>query len=287
MWSLLEKQDFNTVTQYLQNNSPFTCPIYGNISSAGYNYRPIPMRSGLFYVYKTDDDKICGIIASFNDGNVMTHTTCMEAKEDILSIILRLPFHSVWGLDGTLPDRLKLSEKANISLDSRILNVMVLNKAKEDNDTCDGLEFIRIDRRFLLPSYIGFIKKCLWEGFGFRSNILDIRKRIRERTQLEPYWFLSHDNKFVAQVHIQAMTAQHGYIGGVCTLRNYRREGFARKIMQIACDFITEEGRIPALAVSSANQAANSLYDDMGFIKIGTTLVYMKEREFKGDENKE
>jgi predicted GNAT family acetyltransferase len=60
---------------------------------------------------------------------------------------------------------------------------------------------------------------------------------------------------------------------------------YEKQIMHMACDNINKNARTPALAVSSANKAACSLYENMGFETIGTTIVYMQERDFKGDEN--
>ncbi|MCK5130093.1 MAG: GNAT family N-acetyltransferase, partial [Clostridiales bacterium] len=259
-----------------------------NVSANGFKYKLSSMRSGIYYVYKEAKKDIEGIIAGFNDGNVMMYAVNETAKKSVLGILTTFPFHSVWGLDGTLPSNDVLSESANFKLDKRKLEVMVLptNAYQELNvEINDDMEFSRIDKRILFPSIITFIKICLWEGFGFKSNAYDIRKRIKERTDLEPYWFLSDNGVYVAQAHIQAMTKSHGYIGGVCTPRDSRGQGYAKQIMKIACNYIIQQGRIPSLAVSSTNVAAYNLYKSMGFQGIGETLVYMKEREFKGDEN--
>ncbi len=284
MWSMLEKKDFNNVMQYLQKHSPNTCPMYGNISSAGFIYKLTAMRSGVFYISTTETNEISGIIAGFNDGNIMVHSSDKSVQEGMLEIISALPFHSIWGLDGTLPDRDVLSKKANMKMDERILDIMTAT-LRYDNQLSRDMELIRIDKHFLTPNHISFIKKCLWEGFGFKSGSWDIRKRMKERTALEPYWFLKHNGVFVAQAHVQAMTKKHGYIGGVCTLRKFKRSGYARKIMEMVCENIYQAGRTPSLAVSSVNKSAYNLYKNMGFIKIGTIIVYMKERKFKGDEN--
>lgn len=287
MWNLLQKNDYQLALNYLQMNSPFTCPIYGNVASAGFAYKPKAMRSGIYYIYKMQsNNEIGGMIAGFNDGNVMIYISCDDARAHIMSIISSIPCHSVWELDGKPLDVDKLSNSMNMNMDERVLNVMV---ARDDNVRIQtlprGMDLVRIDKRLLTPSYYAFIKKCLWEGFGFKSNPWDIRKRIKERTNLEPYWFLSKNNNYVAQAHVQAMTNNHGYIGGVCTPRDCRRKGYAKQIMDMVCNFIYKEGRVPALAVSASNNAACKLYENMGFNTVGTTVVYMRERDFKGDEN--
>ncbi len=288
MWSLVEKEDFDKTLSYMKKHSPFTCPMYGNAIAAGLPYRLVAMRSGLYYAYKNEDDEICGIIVGYNDGNVMVHISCESARKNVIKIIAKLPFHSVWGLDGTLPDNKVLSDSANIVLDKRELQVMVMKPEAFNalsNNMTDDVKLIRIDDKRISPQKMSFIRKCLWEGFGFKSNSWDIRKRIKERTKLEPYWFLSHNKKYVAQAHVQAMTPAHGYIGGVCTPRDSRNKGYSKETMYHVCTYIMNEDRIPSLAVAKSNKAAYSLYNNMGFETVGTILVYMQERAYKGDEN--
>ena len=284
MWERLEKKDFKALLCYLEKHSPFTCPIYGNAFSAGLAYKPFAMRSGFYFIYK-EMGRIVGVSAGYNDGNVMIHTTNPYADTTVLETFDELPFHSVWGLAGRLPELGEISSAAGKAFDSRRLDVMVLNSQLEKS-VHPECKLMRIDRRFLGTSYVSFIKKCLWEGFGFKSSSMDIRKRMKERTELEPYWFLADGKKYVAQAHVQAMTPGHGYIGGICTPREFRRKGYAKEIVLRACEYIDGIGRIPSLSVSAANKPAYSLYNAMGFEKAGEMLVYMQEREFKGDENR-
>jgi ribosomal protein S18 acetylase RimI-like enzyme len=285
MWEKLKDYDYQKASDYLCDNSPFTCSMYGNAVSAGFDYHPFAMRSGVYFVYKDGESReIQGILAAYNDGNVMIHTVSDEADKGAMGIISDFHFHSLWGMSGVLPGIEGVSNIAGTPFDSRTLDVMVLQGDIEQS-LHPECKLIRIDKKFLSISILMFIKKCLWEGFGFKSSALDIRKRIKERIDDEPYWFLSDSSEYVAQAHVQAMTPAHGYIGGVCTPREKRRQGYAKEIVKRACEYIKEQGRIPALAVSAANLAAHRLYDEMGFSKIGTMLVYMQERDFKGDEN--
>ena len=285
MWEKLKDYDYKKASDYLCANSPFTCSMYGNVVSAGFDYRPFAMRSGVYFVYKDEKHgEILGILAGYNDGNVMVHTVSGEADSSAMGIIADFHFHSLWGMNGVLPEIERVSNITGMPFDSRTLDVMVL-EGEIEQSLRPECSLIRIDRKFLSFSNIMFIKKCLWEGFGFKSSALDIRKRIKERTEDEPYWFLSDADGYAAQAHVQAMTPAHGYIGGVCTPREKRRQGYAKEIVKRACEYIKEQGKVPALAVSAANLAAHRLYDEMGFRSIGTMIVYMQERDFKGDEN--
>lgn len=284
MWQRLEKRDYKAAFKYLEAHSPFTCPIYGNASSAGFAYKPFAMRGGFYFVYKQLGE-ILGVAACYNDGNVMVHTASEHADATVIETFDDMPYHSVWGLSGKLPELTEVSRAAGKAFDSRRLDVMVYN-GRAESGAYPGLELIRVDRRFMGTSYVSFIKKCLWEGFGFKSSSMDIRKRMKERCELEPYWFLADGKTYVAQAHVQAMTESHGYIGGICTPREFRRKGYAKEIVLRACRFVLSKKRTPALSVSAANKPAYALYASLGFEKIGEMLVYMLEREFKGDENR-
>ncbi len=89
----------------------------------------------------------------------------------------------------------------------------------------------------------------------------------------------------VSQAHIQSVTDKYGYIAGICTPRVYRRNGYAREITAYACKYIESLGLTSALTVNITNESAIKLYESMGFVKKDYTLVYMKHRDFCGDEN--
>ena len=130
-----------------------------------------------------------------------------------------------------------------------------------------------------------FIKNCLYEGFGFEPHSRALKKRMRERTNYEPYYLLYNNSTPVSQAHIQSISKQYGYIAGICTPRKFRRMGYARQITARCCRFIEQKGRTSALTVNYSNTSAVKLYEDLGFSPIAKMQVYMKSRDFTGDEN--
>jgi len=284
MWQRILERQYDELIDYLDDNSPDVCPLYGNILSSRLKYNPMAMRSGYVYGYYRGDD-LSAVVAVFNDGNAMIHVTDEKLTGNVVEIIRRGYYHSVWGLGGYLPPMRQLEEYSNYKFEER--NLVMMEKIAPTPKACgdDSLEIIRIDRRMRIGSYMPFIKRCMWEGFGFKSGSWDIKKRMKERTAHEPYFVLSAGGKLVSQAHIQAMTPKYGYIGGVCTLREERRKGYAKATVYEVCRYIEGLGRIPALAVSSENRAALNLYESMGFELAGKMKVYMQKREFSGDEN--
>ena len=282
MWSSLHKSQVPDLIDYLEVNAPNTSTIIANIKFASTVYSPYIMRSGHYFVY-TKNRKIDGMIAIYNDGNAFIYTKNDDARAQSIKILIKSKFHSIWGLANWLPNLNSLSANIGMQMDSRELITMVRDKNHPLPKVQYGL--MRIDQKFNLNKYIPFIKICLYEGFGFKPYARDLKKRMRERTEDEPYFLLYDDNKAVSQCHIQSLCQSHGYIAGICTPRIYRRKGYAMQITARACRFIEAKGRLSALTVNTTNTNAIAMYEHLGFAPFDKMQVYMKARKFTGDEN--
>lgn len=283
MWTRLKPNEQDELLIYLNQHAPATCAFLGNIKAAGIRYNPLMMRGGTYYTYQSHNGTMGGVIATYNDGNVILHIDDITARERVVELLSHMRFHSVWGMCGWLPSRMELYAATSIPMDERTLVTMERDRSVPLPSMPHTA--IRIDQRMSLGRYMPFIKQCLYEGFGFKTNSTDLKKRMRERTAREAYWLLYNETTPVAQAHIQSMTLRHGVIGGICTLRDYRRQGFAREITAVACSFVEGAGRTSVLSVSAKNSAAIQMYEKLGFFPAGQTRVYMRERSFKGDEN--
>lgn len=282
MWHILEPNQRLDMISYLNTHAPNTCAILGNLKAAGVGSNMM-MRGGSYFIYQNTLGEIGAVMAVYNDGNIMLHIADDEAKNNLTNLLINMHFHSLWGLSTWLPGRNVLKNRLSMSMDER--NLLLMKRRKGVSLTEVKNEIVRIDNKLLLYRYVPFMKRCLYEGFGFKCNSYDLRKRMKERTSREPYWLLYEDNVPIAQAHLQAMTIDYGYIGGICTLRKYRRQGYAKQITSHACSYVEELGRSCVLAVSSENKTAVNLYKSLGFYLVDSLKVYMKERSFKGDEN--
>ncbi|MBN2879351.1 MAG: GNAT family N-acetyltransferase [Clostridia bacterium] len=282
MWQQLHQRYTPELIEYLELHEPNTSSIISNIKFASTVYNPYVMRSGHYFIY-ISDRKVEGMMVFYNDGNAFIHTDNDDAKQTSIKILVKSKFHSVWGLSDWLPNLSLLSTNIGIQMDARELLTMARDKTVPLPKS--QYDLVRIDRKYNLNKYMPFLKTCLYEGFGFRPYSRDLKKRMRERTEEEPY-FLLYDNKEpVSQCHIQAVSRTHGYIAGICTPRAYRRRGYARQITARACRFIEGRGCTSALTVNETNTGAVNLYKSMGFVAIDKMQVYMKSRKFTGDEN--
>lgn len=282
MWTVLQKRQVPELLEYLEHNSPNTSSIIANIKFATTVYTPYIMRSGHYYVYKFNG-RIDGMIAIYNDGNAFIYTNNFDAQAASTKLLIKSKFHSVWGLSNWLPNLRSLSANIGMQMDSRELITMV--REKYDPLPEPEYELMRIDQKFNLNKYIPFIKLCLYEGFGFKPHSRDLKKRMRERTADEPYFLLYKDKTPVSQCHIQSLSKSYGYIAGICTPRMYRRQGYAKQITARACRFIESHGRMSALTVNRTNTNAIKLYRSLSFNPVARMQVYMKARDFTGDEN--
>ncbi len=282
MWTRLSRSQTPFLLEYLERHEPNTSSIIANIKFTSTVYNPYIMRSGHYFVYIINK-KIDGMIAIYNDGNAFIHTYNNDAREQSVKILIKSKYHSVWGLSNWLPNLRALSANIGMQMDARELITMVRNKDIPLPKSQYNL--MRIDQKYNLNKYIPFIKVCLYEGFGFKPVSRDLKKRMRERTEDEPY-FLLYDNKQpVSQCHIQSISRSHGYIAGICTPRSYRRRGYAKQITAKACRYIESKNCLSALTVNQTNTGAIELYKQLGFAPVDKMLVYMKARKFTGDEN--
>jgi GNAT superfamily N-acetyltransferase len=119
-----------------------------------------------------------------------------------------------------------------------------------------------------------FILRCMREGFGFSVTRGTVRRLLREKTRYEPYLLLKTGGKYVAQAHIQARTPGFCQIGGVCTLPEERRRGYARAVVERLLGMIAQDGgRKACLVVNSDNEPAKRMYAEMGFRETGRLML--------------
>ncbi|MFQ5796209.1 MAG: GNAT family N-acetyltransferase [Candidatus Bipolaricaulia bacterium] len=101
----------------------------------------------------------------------------------------------------------------------------------------------------------------LWPVFGFAQLVSPALRDV----------FLGHvweeDGQPVGMINFQRRgTTDTWYISNVGVLPNYRRQGIARKLVQVSLDLIRERGgKIVLLDVIAGNLPAYTLYEQLGF----------------------
>lgn len=81
------------------------------------------------------------------------------------------------------------------------------------------------------------------------------------------------DGQIVSIVRFGIETSRLVSIGGTYTFPDYRRQGFAERVLEFAVDRIVATGRTAHLIVDIDNIAAVELYRQMGFECVGSSYV--------------
>jgi len=81
------------------------------------------------------------------------------------------------------------------------------------------------------------------------------------------------DSQIVAIVRFGIESSRLVSIGGTYTFLEYRRQGYATRVLEFAVNQIIKSGRIAYLIVDKDNDPAIQLYEHMDFEKIGSSYV--------------
>ena len=258
------------LVDYLQAHECMTTPIYGNLLTGGLMHNWSSLRSGIYHgIYESG--RLKGVMAFFNDGNLMIHTEDAALIPVFQARLPLQPFHSVWGLDmdGHV-DQLLEGEPVAIH---PVEHWMMVQPQMCQIPVRQDVQFVRADRRPCDPMMISHMQLCLREGFDIDSPEDIIRQRLKERRTEEAHVLISNGQTYVGQAHLQALTAHYGYIGGVTTLARYRGQGYALAVMDHMCRYVHQLGAKPSLTVRKDNVPALNLYRQMGFECCGEVTV--------------
>jgi len=95
-----------------------------------------------------------------------------------------------------------------------------------------------------------------------------------------PLFGLFEGDELVSASGLLARSSYGGVIGGVFTHPNYRRRGYASKVVSAATSYILRESGLSALYLSSDNSAAFGLYRKLGY-KVHSRRMFVKFQRMK------
>ena len=95
------------------------------------------------------------------------------------------------------------------------------------------------------------------------------RERIRELVAAKRSIVLTHGKRIAAKCEFSAVTDDAVQLMGVWTNPELRRRGFARVMMREVCGHLARKGKTVTLFVNDFNRPAISLYESLGFQRIG------------------
>lgn len=101
------------------------------------------------------------------------------------------------------------------------------------------------------------------------------RKNLQNALSLDMLFAISHNGQFVAKANINASSEECCQIGGVCTLDDFRRRGFATFLTNKIATMAHSTGKKVVLFVRQDNFPAIHAYENAGFKQFSRlTVVY-------------
>jgi predicted GNAT family acetyltransferase len=95
------------------------------------------------------------------------------------------------------------------------------------------------------------------------------RERIRELIERKRSVVLMHQGRIAAKCEYSAVTPEAVQLMGVWSAPDLRRRGFSRALLREVCGHFARKGKTVTLFVNDFNQPAVSLYESLGFQRIG------------------
>ena len=95
------------------------------------------------------------------------------------------------------------------------------------------------------------------------------RERIRELAELRRSIVLVEDGAIAAKCEFSAVTDSAVQLMGVWTHPRFRRRGLAAHLLRETCGHLFRSGKTVTLFVNDFNTPAVSLYESLGFVRIG------------------
>lgn len=118
------------------------------------------------------------------------------------------------------------------------------------------------------------------QGIPIQGTPEQLRANFAEHAQAGHWWGTWIDGELRAMAALNAVYATTGQIGGVFTLRDFRRRGLSRRTLQTLIADSVRRHRLERLILFTGqqNRAAISLYESLGFGSIGEFAMFFGSR---------
>lgn len=262
MIRLLTGGDIQEVASYLERNYMEAVLFAGNLRRCGIDNDGISRRAGDYYGYFADN-RLLGLLAFYNLGNVVVHFEAESASRCFAEIIQQRRFEMLVGLKVMIePLCLALApHKSVLSWEESYHFVNYTLKPYSLDASCQVAKVETVDQSRALA----FIVEAYRQGFQRRFNQELAVKLIEDRQGGEDFVFLLVDTIPVAQALIQVVAGRTAQIGGVYTNERHRGKGYCKALVGELCQQIHAAGRIPTLMVRKDNIPAVRAYQALGF----------------------
>lgn len=131
-----------------------------------------------------------------------------------------------------------------------------------------------IEHQTVLMEYIaGFQRDCFPQEQIITENVEKLMKRHLENRSI--YLLMSEDNEIVSMAANTRSTLNGGTISLVYTPPRLRGKGYASSVVALLANKVMKDGKkFASLFTDLTNPTSNSIYQKIGFIKIGQNIHY-------------
>lgn len=238
-----------------------------------------------FEVYICSENiEIIGLIASCGNGITLVHflDERVKSKYAVLKTLLALKPTYLKGDPYSVNLAKQILDKSILEVTDELYDWMSLvsftKEAVEKGRTDlirdlktyedSGLKIMtadELDFQTLIPFLIE-VEKC------FNRNPLSInqlKKKMADRVELDAYLMAILNHQVIGQGLLEYALPDHKLLGGIYTSEKYRKKGIGKLITRALIQIIQDTEKCPALTVETANKAAITLYEQLGFKKCG------------------
>ncbi len=244
------------IDKYFYENLYLSLDFSRNFSNDKYE-----KKSGNFYGY-IENEELLGVFV-FSNNNIL-HLSFIDdsvlKKVDLLRAIKFYRPVIIKGKKDNLEKIIKLFEKSILKIKINDFHIMKYNGEKiEGNYLTDKIDIECINNSF---DFLVDVEKA----FDRNPKLLnDIRTKNLAKYNLNEYFAFTDDNKIIAQGMLENRGENNIVIGGIYTDKNFRKLGYARKIVKKLVKEVISNNKIPILLVKKDNEKAINLYNDIGF----------------------
>lgn len=273
MRRLLKRCDTGRLTAFLMREETANTFILGNLLYFGVEDDRRYFRCGDYWGYFRGDDLV-GVVAFFNNSQCMIYYTDESVARPMAEQVLDNPIRLILGSEKCMRGLAPIVRGKPGHMLARNQLFMQQRDFMPARVSYEGYEFE--DARGMLNSrqVQDFIVRCMRDGFGYNITRGTAKRLLKEKTSFEPYLLMKSNGRYVAQAHVQARTPGYCQIGGVCTLPEDRRHGYAKAVVTRLMGMIPRDGgRRACLIVNDDNTAARRLYDSLGFVETGRLML--------------
>lgn len=263
----LSQMDHDHVNKYIYQNFWGCIEIAKIFDKNGLKNKLSDKNSGDFLGFFTEENNLEGIFVFTNNKRFLLHVKNNDVtkKVDLLKAIkyYKPEYMSgpsqhvdlVWQMFERTVKRYKYSNSMYMVLDNyqTLVNTFQHNQSIREASKDDA----KVQMKFFIE---------LEKHFGRNHmTINQMQNRIIDRIGFKEYLVIDDGSRLVAQGFVEDKIKAFSQIGGIYTSPNYRKNGYAKSIVEHLSYYTVKQGNIPILAVLKDNVSAVKVYESLQF----------------------